>query len=87
MGNYSKSFWNLFYSQMDIPKLNSTILDNYMVFLDPNIGQYCTLLASKNSMKNLAGDVMSSLMARWGASTTSIALKRCGLFVSVVFVM
>ncbi|KAF3786869.1 DmX-like protein 1 [Nymphaea thermarum] len=52
---------------------------------DPNIGQYCAILATKSNIKNSLGDVKAAVLARWAMMMASLALARCGLptFVSL----
>ncbi|KAH9303042.1 hypothetical protein KI387_014625, partial [Taxus chinensis] len=46
--------------------------------LDSNVGQYCAMVAMKNSVKGRIGDSKAIALARWGVMKTSSALKRSG---------
>ena len=61
----------------------STIASNCDPFLYPNVGFYCQMLATKNSMKNAVGERDSANLLRWATLMTSIALNRCGTPVSL----
>lgn len=63
--------------------LNSSVLSNDASFLDPSIGQYCIMLATKNSMKNAIGERNAAVLGRWAISMSATALTRCGLPVSL----
>jgi hypothetical protein len=61
----------------------STIMSNSGSFLDPTVGYYCQMLATKNSMRNAVGEQNSAILLRWATLMTVTALKRCGIPVSL----
>ena len=61
----------------------STIVSNCGPFLDPNVGFYCQMLATKNSMRNAVGEQNSAILSRWATMMTATALNRCGTPVSL----
>lgn len=64
--------------QMEDPSSDlADILD--VACLDSNTGQYCAMLAMKNSFKTRIGDSKAIFLARWATIKTSNALKRSGL--------
>ncbi|XP_077251332.1 transducin family protein / WD-40 repeat family protein [Tasmannia lanceolata] len=79
LGNYSDSFHNLLGFQMG-PTINKLAIPfNHAAFSDPNIGQYCALIAAKNSMRNSVGECAAANLARWATLMTANTLNRCGL--------
>lgn len=62
---------------------DSIVVSNCGPFLDPNVGFYCQMLATKNSMKNALGEHNSAILLRWATSMTATALNRCGTPVSL----
>ncbi|XP_052192792.1 uncharacterized protein LOC127801585 isoform X2 [Diospyros lotus] len=78
LGNYVQSLVSMLGFQKDPPIENSFLLSNHSSFLDPSIGQYCLMLATKNSMKNAVGERNAAVLGRWAILITAIALKRCG---------
>ncbi|PIA28838.1 hypothetical protein AQUCO_06600041v1 [Aquilegia coerulea] len=78
-GNYAQSFERLLGFKMD-PLVNKSVLpSNQASFLDPMVGQYCLVLATKSSMKNHIGESAAVILARWAVLMTLIALNRRGL--------
>ncbi|XP_027907848.1 uncharacterized protein LOC114167099 isoform X2 [Vigna unguiculata] len=78
MGNYYKSFYRMLeYSVHPVPP-ESTVMFNCGHFLDPTIGFYCQMLATKNSMRNAVGEHNSAILLRWATLMTVASLKRCG---------
>lgn len=51
-------------------------------FLDPNIGDFCLMLAAKTTMKNAIGEQNAASLSRWAILMRATALSRCGLPVS-----
>ncbi|KAF5197700.1 Dmx-like protein [Thalictrum thalictroides] len=79
LGNYAQSFVRLLGFKMD-PLINKSVLpSNQASFLDPMVGQYCLVLATKSFMKNYIGESAALVLARWAVLMTSIALNRRGL--------
>ncbi|TMW99714.1 hypothetical protein EJD97_002109 [Solanum chilense] len=48
-------------------------------FLDPNIGDFCLMLAAKTTMKNAIGEQNAASLSRWAILMRATALSRCGL--------
>ena len=42
-----------------------TLSSNHAAFLNPSIGQYCLILAAKNSMRNAVGEQNAAILGRW----------------------
>uniref|UniRef100_A0A7N0UFG9 RAVE complex protein Rav1 C-terminal domain-containing protein n=1 Tax=Kalanchoe fedtschenkoi TaxID=63787 RepID=A0A7N0UFG9_KALFE len=78
-GNYSQSFLAMLGTQRDSMSL---ITSSSISFLDPSIGQYCMLLASKNSLRNAVGEQKAAVLSKWATHATATALNRSGLPVS-----
>ncbi|KAK6158907.1 hypothetical protein DH2020_006221 [Rehmannia glutinosa] len=83
LGNYSQSFMRMLgvemSSQVDISVLSSS----HASFLDPSIGEYCLMLATKTSMKNAVGEFNAAVLCRWAALMNVTSLSRCGLPVTL----
>nr|XP_043623601.1 uncharacterized protein LOC122595321 isoform X2 [Erigeron canadensis] len=79
LGNYSKSFLSILGEQVNSPSNTFAILSNHVAFIDPSVGQYCLMLATKNEMKNAIGEYNTTILGRWAILMTSTALSRCGL--------
>ncbi|KAL3008820.1 hypothetical protein AAZX31_07G052800 [Glycine max] len=78
MGNYYQSFYRMLeFSVNPVPR-ESTVMSNCGPFLDPTVGFYCQMLATKNSMRNAVGEQNSAILLRWATLMTVAALKRCG---------
>lgn len=82
LGNYSQCMNNLINCQMGPTTSKPPTSANKAVFLDPSIGRYCAILATKNSLKNSIGDYLAITLSKLAMVMVSIALKRCGLPVS-----
>ncbi|XP_020549231.1 uncharacterized protein LOC105173837 isoform X2 [Sesamum indicum] len=79
LGNYSQSFLRMLGvemgSEFDIAVLSSSTAS----FLDPSIGQYCLMLATKTSMKNAIGEFNAAVLCRWATLLSVTSFGRCGL--------
>lgn len=53
--------------------------------LDPYIGQYCLMLATKTSLINAIGEQQASSFGQWAIWMSTIALNRCGMPVSLSY--
>ncbi|KAG7575146.1 WD40 repeat [Arabidopsis suecica] len=58
---------------------SSTVSSNHISFVDPSIGLYCLMLATKNSVKNAVGEKIASTLSRWATLMAATAFSRCGL--------
>lgn len=63
---------------------SSAVSSNHISFVDPSIGLYCLMLATKNSVKNALGERNSLNLSRWAALMAATAFSRCGLPVSYI---
>ncbi|XP_017699904.2 uncharacterized protein LOC103713736 isoform X2 [Phoenix dactylifera] len=79
LGNYSDSVKVLFDLHNESLIDKSVTLCDRPAFSDPNIGQYCVVLAAKNSFRNSAGDVLAMILSKFGRLLAAKALDRCGL--------
>ncbi|XP_057454842.1 uncharacterized protein LOC130746287 isoform X2 [Lotus japonicus] len=77
MGNYYQSFYRMLEFSVNPVAQESTIMSNCGPFLDPTVGSYCQMLASKNSMRNAVGEQNSAILLRWATLMTVTSLKRC----------
>ncbi|XP_061370355.1 uncharacterized protein LOC133313063 [Gastrolobium bilobum] len=78
MGNYYQSFDRMLEFSVDPVARQSTFMSNCSPFLDPTVGFYCQMLATKNSMRNAVGEQNSAILLRWATLMTVTSLKRCG---------
>ncbi|XP_027334436.1 uncharacterized protein LOC113849054 isoform X2 [Abrus precatorius] len=78
MGNYYQSFYRMLEFSVNPVVQESTVMSNCGPFLDPTVGFYCQMLATKNSMRNAVGEQNSAILLRWATLMTVTALKRCG---------
>ncbi|XP_050385252.1 uncharacterized protein LOC126801830 isoform X2 [Argentina anserina] len=79
LGNYCQSFIKMLGLQINSATEMYATLSNGGAFSDPNVGLYCQLLTTKNSMRNAIGERNTAILGRWAAFMTASALKRCGL--------
>lgn len=79
LGNYSHSFKHLFGSHMESVISKSATLANRTAFSDPEIGQYCVVLAAKNCLKNSFGDYLATVLFKFSTLIAERALNSCGL--------
>lgn len=79
LGNYSQSFLNVLglesNSLTGIPFLSS----KHIALLDPSVGMYCLLLATKTSMKKAVGEQSAEVLCQLATLMIATALNRCGL--------
>ncbi|KAK3036066.1 hypothetical protein RJ639_029819 [Escallonia herrerae] len=79
IGNHLQAFLSMLGVQMDSLNGKSALFSNHASFLDPSIGQYCLMLATKNSMKNSIGERNAAILGRWAILMSATAFRRCGL--------
>ncbi|KAG9154666.1 hypothetical protein Leryth_026330 [Lithospermum erythrorhizon] len=80
IGNHSQAILTLFGLQgKSMSNKKSAISFNQASFLDPSVGQYCLMLATRTSMKNAIGDQSAGILGRWSVLMTTRAFSRCGL--------
>lgn len=83
LGNYSKSFLRMLNVEVG-SKVNISVLSSFHVaFLDPSIGQYCLMLATKTCMQNAIGEFNAAILCRWASLMNITSFSRCGLPVSI----
>ncbi|KAK4411525.1 DmX-like protein 1 [Sesamum angolense] len=79
LGNYSQSFFRMLGVEMG-SEFNIAVLSSSTAsFLDPSIGQYCLMLATKTSMKNAIGEFNAAVLCRWATLLSATSFGRCGL--------
>ncbi|OIW02299.1 hypothetical protein TanjilG_11193 [Lupinus angustifolius] len=78
IGNYYQSFHRMLEFSVNRVAQESIVMSSCGPFLDPSVGVYCQMLATKNSMKNVVGEQNSAILLRWATLMTVTALKRCG---------
>ncbi|KAK4418497.1 Bifunctional fucokinase/fucose pyrophosphorylase [Sesamum alatum] len=79
LGNYSQSFLRMLGVEMR-SEFNIAVLSSSSdSFLDPSIGQYCLMLATKTSMKNAIGEINAAVLCQWAALSSVTSFGRCGL--------
>ena len=83
LGNYTHPFKDLFDSHMESVIRKSANQCNSTAFSDPEIAQYCVVLATKNSLKNSVGDYLVIVLSKLSTLISVRALNRCGLPVSL----
>ncbi|GFP88205.1 dmx-like protein 1 [Phtheirospermum japonicum] len=79
LGNYSQSFMRMLGFEMSSEVNISALSSSHASFLDPSIGQYCLMLATKTSMKNAIGEFNAAVLCRWASLMNAASLRRCGL--------
>ncbi|KAL0379376.1 UNVERIFIED_CONTAM: DmX-like protein 1 [Sesamum angustifolium] len=79
LGNYSQAFFRMLGVEMG-SEFNIAVLSSSTAsFLDPSIGQYCLMLATKTSMKNAIGEFNAAVLCRWATLLSATSFGRCGL--------
>ncbi|KAF7844056.1 DmX-like protein 2 isoform A [Senna tora] len=78
MGNYYQSFRSMLDISINSIPPEPIVESNCGPFLDPNVGFYCQMLATKNSLKNAVGEQNSAILLRWATLMTATSLNRCG---------
>lgn len=77
VGNYTSSVNSLLDSN-HYSEIYSSALYNLSCCLDPDIGQYCAALATKNSMKNSVGEYPIMVLSKLAKFMSAKAFNRCG---------
>lgn len=82
LGEYSQAYLRML--ACPTGSLNSKYIfsSRQPAFLDPNIGDFCLMLAAKTTMKNAIGEQNAASLSRWAILMRATALSRCGLPVS-----
>uniref|UniRef100_A0A0D9V1Y4 RAVE complex protein Rav1 C-terminal domain-containing protein n=1 Tax=Leersia perrieri TaxID=77586 RepID=A0A0D9V1Y4_9ORYZ len=79
LGNYSHSVSELLDCHHKSLIEESSVPGDQNVFADPGVGQYCAILATKNSFRNCVGEAQSANLSKLSLAMASCALNRCGL--------
>lgn len=79
LGEYSQAYLRML--ACPTGSLNSKYIfsSRQPAFLDPNIGDFCLMLAAKTTMKNAIGEQNAASLSRWAILMRATALSRCGL--------
>ncbi|CAL4963239.1 unnamed protein product [Urochloa decumbens] len=79
LGNYCESISRLFGCHPKLGIDESKILGDPNVFLDPEMGQYCAILSTKNGFRNCVGEAVSAKLSKLSFAMAACALNKCGL--------
>ncbi|KAL3622261.1 hypothetical protein CASFOL_033672 [Castilleja foliolosa] len=79
LGNYSQSFMRMLGVEISSEVNISVLSSSHASFLDPSVGQYCLMLATKTSMKNAIGEFNAAVLCRSADLMNVASLSRCGL--------
>ncbi|CAO2835453.1 unnamed protein product [Amaranthus hypochondriacus] len=79
LGNYLQSFLMVLGLQEDCTASESENSIKHAAFLDPSIGQFCEMLAAKNSLRNAAGERNTTILCGWATVMIASAFNKCGL--------
>lgn len=84
LGNYSQSVNELFGCHPKSLIDESNTRGDQNVFADPEVGQYCAILATKNNFRNCVGEAQSAKLSKFSFAIAACALNSCGLPVSII---
>ncbi|XP_057778609.1 uncharacterized protein LOC130997335 isoform X2 [Salvia miltiorrhiza] len=79
LGNYAQSFFRMLGAEVDSEVNISVLSSSHTCFLDPSIGQYCLMLATKTKLKNAIGELNAANLCRWASLMNITSFRRCGL--------
>lgn len=79
LGNYSQSVNELFGCHPKSLIDESNTRGDQNVFADPEVGQYCAILATKNNFRNCVGEAQSAKLSKFSFAIAACALNSCGL--------
>uniref|UniRef100_A0A0A9D895 RAVE complex protein Rav1 C-terminal domain-containing protein n=1 Tax=Arundo donax TaxID=35708 RepID=A0A0A9D895_ARUDO len=79
LGNYCQSINRLFGCHSKLRIDESKALGAQNVFADPEVGQYCAILSTKNSFRNFVGEAVSAKLSKLSFAMAACALNKCGL--------
>uniref|UniRef100_A0ACD5VM29 Uncharacterized protein n=1 Tax=Avena sativa TaxID=4498 RepID=A0ACD5VM29_AVESA len=79
LGNYSQSVSKLFGCHPKLLFDESNTRGGQNVFADPELGQYCAILATKHSFRNSVGEAISAKLSKLSFALAACALNICGL--------
>ncbi|KAF8395631.1 hypothetical protein HHK36_019581 [Tetracentron sinense] len=83
LGNYYQSYLKLLGLQVGSVVNKSALSSNHTAFLNPDIGQYCLTLSTKNSLRNAVGECGAAILARWATLMNATASNRRGISISL----
>jgi hypothetical protein len=86
LGNYSQSVRKLFGCHPKLLFDEANTRGGQNVFADPELGQYCAILAMKHSFRNSVGEALSAKLSKLSFALAACALNRCGLPVSTIII-
>ncbi|XP_073158819.1 uncharacterized protein [Henckelia pumila] len=79
LGNHFQSFLRMLGVEMSSESNSSFLSSLHAPFLDPSIGQYCMMLATKTVMKNAIGEYRAAALSQFSVLMNATSLSRCGL--------
>ncbi|CAM0881371.1 unnamed protein product [Alopecurus aequalis] len=79
LGNYSQSVSKLLGCHPKLLFDESSTRGGQSVFADPELGQYCAIIATKHSFRNSVGEALSAKLCKLSFALAACALNRCGL--------
>ncbi|KAJ1283904.1 hypothetical protein BS78_03G163200 [Paspalum vaginatum] len=79
LGNYCRSINRLFGCHPELLIDESRTLGDQNVLADPEVGQYCAILSTKNSFRNSVGEAVSAKLSKLSFAVAAYALNKCGL--------
>ncbi|OEL19860.1 DmX-like protein 1 [Dichanthelium oligosanthes] len=79
LGNYCQSINRLFGCHPKLLIDESKILSDPNVFSDPEVGQYCAILSTKNGFRKCVGEAVSAKLSKLSFVMAACALNKCGL--------
>lgn len=83
LGNYCQSINRLFCCHPELGIDESKIIGGPNVFSDPEVGQYCAILSTRNGFRNCVGEAVSAKLSKFSFAMASCAMNKCGLPVSL----
>ncbi|WVZ70093.1 hypothetical protein U9M48_018789 [Paspalum notatum var. saurae] len=79
LGNYCRSINILFGCHPELLIDESRTLGDQNVLADPEVGQYCAILSTKNSFRNSVGEAVSAKLSKLSFAVAAYAFNKCGL--------
>ncbi|XP_011650671.1 uncharacterized protein LOC101204824 isoform X2 [Cucumis sativus] len=79
LGNYTRSFLNMLRLDSNSVTGPPFLSSKHIALLDPSVGMYCLLLATKNSMKKAVGVQSAEILCQLATLMMATSLNRRGL--------
>ncbi|KAJ8529305.1 hypothetical protein K7X08_036140 [Anisodus acutangulus] len=79
LGKYSQAYLRMLAFPTGSLNRKCIFYSRQPAFLDPNIGDFCLMIAAKTTMKNAIGEQNAASLSRWAILMRATALSRCGL--------